>query len=392
MKSVSCRHVKPTSLPKFTPVFGSAALVASAGNPAPNVEYWRLFLEAGPHAVASNLRARPGVLAGGGGWFPLVLNCGEAGNSYPCSLLTQYVHYPLGEMRLLKGALFRAAVRAGLHGLGAVLAAGGVDRVVQWNSWLLSTNLLPSVSSPDVQAATASLVAHHPEHAVLVKNVHGREDPDLPRVFEENGYQLMPSRKVYFFDGKPAAFLSRNNVKQDLGALRKLKEYTPVEHHEIGLEEAPRILRLYEMLYLEKHSRWNPQYTAFFVRKALEKRLLEFRALRHASGRIDAVFGCFRSGNVVTTPFVGYDTGLQTDPGLYRLIVAMLLKRVAEEGVLLNYSSGAGDFKRRRGGEGCLEYNALYTRHLPLRRRLPFFVLEQSSRHFGRRFLSGNLV
>ncbi len=379
-------------MPRFTPIFEGAALGVSAGNAAPNAEYWRLFLEAGPQAVASNLSTRPGVLAGGGGWFPLVLNGGESGNSYPCSLLTQYVHYPLGEMRLLKGALFRAAVRAGLHGLGAVLTAGEVDRVVQWNSWLLSTNLLPSVSSFDVQAATASLAAHHPEHAVLVKNVHGREDPDLPRVFEENGYQLMPSRKVYFFDGKPAAFLSRNNVKQDLSALRKLREYVPVEHHEFGLEEAPRIARLYEMLYLEKHSRWNPAYTPFFVRKALEKRLLEFRGLRHVSGRIDAVFACFRRGNVVTVPFVGYDTGLQTEPGLYRLLVAMLLKRVAEEGVLLNYSSGAGDFKRRRGGEGCVEYNALYTSHLPVRRRLPFFVLEQCSRQFGRRFLSGNLV
>ena len=57
------------------------------------------------------------------------------------------------------------------------------------------------------------------------------------------------------------------------------------------------------------------------------------------------------------------------------LLVAMLLKRVAEEGTLLNYSSGAGDFKRRRGGEGCLEFNALYTGHLPFSRRLTFSLL-----------------
>jgi hypothetical protein len=80
------------------------------------------------------------------------------------------------------------------------------------------------------------------------------------------------------------------------------------------------------------------------------------------------------------------------EPGFYRLLVAMLLKRVAEEGTLLNYSSGAGDFKRRRGGEGCLEFNAVYTRHLPIEQRLPFLLLDRCAGYFGSRFFSGTTV
>jgi hypothetical protein len=235
-------------------------------------------------------------------------------------------------------------------------------------------------------------VEHFTGHALVVKNVHDREKAELPGLFLEAGFRLIPSRKIYFFDGREAAFMARSNVKQDLNALRKLTEYRTVEHDEFSLDDAPRIARLYEMLYLEKHSRLNPAYTPFFVRNALEKRFLEFRGLRHKTGRIDAVFGCFKRGGIVTTPFVGYDTSVNQEVGLYRLLVAMLLKRVAEEGMLLNFSSGAGEFKRRRGGQGCIEFNAVYVRHLSARRRLAFALLEGGAQHFGRRFLSGNAV
>jgi hypothetical protein len=313
-------------------------------------------------------------------------------NSYPCSLVTQYVRYPLGELRLLKSRIFQWAARAGLTGVGALLEWGAIDRVVQWNAWLLSTNLLPPLSGEVLKATTDSLAGHFPRHAILVKNIHDREDPKLPGMFLQAGYQLIPSRKIYFFDGKARGFLSRSSVKQDMAALGKLTDYKLVEHHEFQPEDVPRIVRLYELLYIEKHSRLNPRYTPFFVRKALEQRFLEFRGLRHLSGRIDAVFACVRRGDVVATPFVGYDTAMIREPGFYRLLVAMLLKRVAEEGTLLNYSSGAGDFKRRRGGEGCLEFNAVYTRHLPIEQRLPFLLLDRCAGYFGSRFFSGTTV
>jgi hypothetical protein len=372
--------------------FGQEALDAVEGVSEPNAEYWRMFLECGPKQLAPNLDTRCGIVGLGAGFLPVTVNHAEADNSYPCSLLTQYVRYPLGEMRLLKGVLSRIAARAALKGLGALLEIGHIDRIVQWNSWLLSTNLLPPLSSEVLEATTQTLVRAHPREAVLVKNIHGRDDASLPELFLKAGYELFPSRKIYFFDGRDARFLARSSVKQDLAALQKLRNYEQVEHHDFCVEDVPRIVRLYEMLYLEKHSRFNPKYTLLFIQKALEKRLLEFRGLRHASGRLDAVFACFRRGGVLSTPFVGYDTALAHEPGFYRLLVAMLLKRVAEEGALLNYSSGAGEFKRRRGGEGCIEFNAVYSRHLPLERRLPFWVLGQCAQHFGQRFLSGSTV
>jgi hypothetical protein len=246
-------------------LFGNGALDSVATAIQPNSAYWRFVLENGTEAVATNLSARPGVLGESHDFVPVTIDRDEQDTSYPCSLVTQYVRYPLGEMRLLPGKLARQAARVGLRVLGGALDYARADRVVQWNSWLMSTNLLPPLTMHGIEQTTDQLASQFPGHAILVKNVHGRQDPDLPRMFLECGYHLIPSRKVYFFDGVDAGFLGRSNVKQDIAALRKITDYTTVEHHEFGPEDAPRIVRLYELLYLEKHSRLNPQYTTAFV-------------------------------------------------------------------------------------------------------------------------------
>jgi hypothetical protein len=202
----------------------------------------------------------------------------------------------------------------------------------------------------------------------------------------------MVSRQIYFFDGKSGDFLMRSDVKRDLKALRSLEEYSIINHDEISAADIPRVTELYAKLYLDKHSRLNPRYTEVFVGRAWRERLLEFRGLRHASGRLDAVYGCFRRGATTSTPFIGYDTSLGTETGFYRLLVAMLLKDVADKRLLLNYSSGAGAFKRRRGGVAALEWNALFTRHLPPWRRAAYQALGKLMNGIGRRFLESNEV
>jgi hypothetical protein len=236
------------------------------------------------------------------------------------------------------------------------------------------------------------LVEAFPGHAVLLKNIHAFEDPELPGRLESAGYDLITSRQIYFFDGGKAAFLARSDVKKDLKALKSLREYSMVNHDDFTVNDVPRITELYAKLYLDKHSRLNPQYTGLFVARAWKERLLEFKGLRHESGRIDAVYACYRAGGVTSTPFIGYDTSLPGEIGFYRLLVGMLLRDVAEGGLLLNYSSGAGEFKRRRGGEPAIECNAVYTRHLPAGRRFVYRVLGGVLNRFGRRFLEENKV
>jgi hypothetical protein len=67
---------------------------------------------------------------------------------------------------------------------------------------------------------------------------------------------------------------------------------------------------------------------------------------------------------------LGYDTALPQEMGLYRLLMALLLKTAKERSLMLHLSSGAGAFKRSRGGKATLEYTAIYSEHLSPSKRM----------------------
>jgi hypothetical protein len=350
-------------------------------------QYWRGFLQEGARAYAPNLDVPCGVIIQGGSAWPLTLASSSRVNSYPCSLLTQYVRYPLEELGLVKRRGLRALAWLSLQGLGGLLRAGQIDKTVQWSSRLLSTNPHPSELKAAILPVTRELCRAFPGHAVLVKNIDPFLDPELPARFEAAGYTLITSRQVYYFDGRNPAFLGKSTVKRDLRALAQLEEHTPIEHAQITSADVPRITELYHKLYVHKHSSLNPRYTGSFVARALEERWMEFQGLRHQSGRLDAVCACYCNGGIVTAPFIGHDTSLPVDAGLYRHLVSLLLQRVAQHRQVLNYSSGAGDFKRRRGGLPVIEFNAIYADHLPPWRRAVFRLLACIANGPVRRFL-----
>jgi hypothetical protein len=59
--------------------------------------------------------------------------------------------------------------------------------------------------------------------------------------------------------------------------------------------------------------------------------------------------------DVLTVPALGYDPK-SSIAGLYRMLFAAINSYAQEQKFLLNYSSGAGDFKRKRGGVPRLEH------------------------------------
>jgi len=354
--------------------------------------YWRMFLEETPEALAPNLQAEAGVVKCGQRFWPVSMHEVGGDLSYPCSLVTQYVRYPLAELGLIQSRWARLGAWVALHALGAMLRMGAADRVIQWSSSLLSTNLHGEGLLEDAPAVTAALARAYPKHAILIKNIHGFGSAALPDGLKALGYDLITSRQIYFFDGDKADYLLRSDVKKDFKSIKTLEDYSIVNHEDFTMDDIPRITELYARLYLDKHSRLNPQYSELFVARAWRERLLEFKGLRSDSGKIDAVYACYRSGAVTSTPFIGYDTTLAGKTGFYRLLVAILLREVAEEKLLLNYSSGAGEFKRRRGGEPTIEWNALYTRHLSQGRRITYEILGWLLNRLGRRFLEEQKV
>ena len=293
-------------------------------------------------------------------------------NSYVVSPLTAYSGYAEAELPKLQRPWMERPLRNLIRSLGRYLERQKIDRIVQVNNWMLSTNLYPpDWSGSELEEITSHLVAEFPDHVIGFRSLNRVSNAELIERLKSLGYWLVPSRQVYLFDARQGAdseFFAHHNTQIDQVHLRKT-HYRRIEHAQICAADFPRLEQLYNMLYLDKYCRLNPQYTARWLACGHRDGWLKLAALRDPEGRIDGVVGWFATSDVLTAPIVGYDTSLPQKTGLYRLLTAMCLREATERRVLLNFSAGASHFKRMRGGVPCIEYSAIYVRHLSATRR-----------------------
>src|SRR5262249_41918194 len=127
-------------------------------------------------------------------------------------------------------------------------------------------------------------------------------------------------------------------------------------------DDAPRLTTLYRGLYLEKHSSLNQQFTERYFSLLLAEGLMNVRALRK-HGRIDAFVASYHRPGLTTGAIAGYDIRVPQMAGLYRQMIALLIKEAQSRGDLLNLSGGSRSFKVLRGAVPCVEYDAVYLDH-----------------------------
>ena len=325
-----------------------------------------------PTLLAENADVRGGLLMWPDLTVPFTLSDGPtpAPASYVFSPVSHYIHYSLEEVNRTHGKVARLTARAGLGCLQSLLAMSGADRVLQLNSWLVSTNLHPTMLLARLNQAVEACVRAFPDHLIMLRNVHEFGGSQGINSVCAAGFKPVASRKIYFFDGAAGDFATKDAVKRDRKLWKDQTRYRWVSHEEIELSEAGRILALYQNLYIQKHSRLNLRYTEQFVRSAIQHRWLDFRGLRNEQGVLDGVLGILEREGIATTPFVGYDTAVAEEAGLYRRLVSGLHQETLARKWTLNFSSGAGEFKRRRGGQPVIESTAFYWSHLPLHRQV----------------------
>ena len=167
--------------------------------------------------------------------------------------------------------------------------------------------------------------------------------------------------------------------KEDMRVLRK-HAYEVVDGKDLSDDELIRALHLYNLLYLEKYSYYNPQFTFEFMKLARDAEILHLRALKR-DGRINAVMGFFIRNGAMTQPLFGYDTSLPLEEGLYRLLTLITLQEGLQRKLLVHASGGVGKFKKVRGGESVTEYNAVCAKHLPHKRQTPWKLIKEISKY-----------
>lgn len=304
----------------------------------------------------------------GDDWVPATLNQTDYENSYVCSTYTAYISYAKQELPLLKRPLLEKGAAMGLLLAGVWLKAAKINQTLSINNWLFSTNLPKNWSATDLHTATQGWIKRTPNHSIQIRSLNRAHHQSLIDTLKSQKWLLLPARQVFLFDGQQTDWWQRNNCKNDQRLLRK----TPlqfVSNAEFNETDYPQIEWCFNQLFIEKHSIYNPQFTADYYQQLHQSGLVEFEGFRDHQGHIIGVVGYFIQQNIITSPILGYDTQQPKSLGLYRLLITQILKRTHESGMAMNLSSGAGHFKALRGGQAEIEYCAFYVNHLPKRQR-----------------------
>ncbi len=299
---------------------------------------------------------------------PVTRNETEYDNSYVCSPYTAYIRYARDELGLLKSPKLQRFFKGVIWLADGLLQLGKINQTISINNWMFSTNPIPNWQENTVCELTQKLAHSNPQHSLSIRSLNRETNKELMQHLTSNGWILLPARQVYLFMKDDPTWWRRNNVKNDQRLLRNtnLKLLEPYQHRSSDFFE---IERCFNQLFIEKHSTYNPQFTADYLEFLHRQQLVEFFSFQDETGRIVGSIGLFTLHGIITAPIVGYDTRLPKSLGLYRLLMAVLLKQTHERKLSLNLSSGAGHFKRQRGGRPVVEYTALYVKHLPCTQR-----------------------
>lgn len=335
------------------------------------------MMENSPQIYVKNVKAEISILAVDDLLFPITKTIPNVHNSYVVSPYTQYISYAIEELSELNHPVLESVLKIVLKLLGFILKIGKVDEVVTINNWLLSTNLYEDMTVEQVQKMMSYLQALYPKHVIMFRSLIMSMHQDFMASLKKQGVLFIPSRSIYIFS--PQQFSSfkkhqRKRIRQDLKALQQ-SGYKIVEHEHITQDEIPRMLSLYNQLYLEKYSYYNPQFTEEFFTQAWQKKLLTFKLLKKEE-KIDGVVGFIVRNGVMTTPILGYDLALPKETGLYRFCSMILTDHSLNTRLTLHRSGGAGKFKSLRGAINEIEYSAVQVSHLTWRNKVVWKFLQ----------------
>jgi hypothetical protein len=336
------------------------------------------LMREGTRSYIANVEAEVRVLVADDIVLPVAIVDGPSAlphPSYVVSPTSQYVDYAKREveLELHDRPLLRRLAPPLLDIFRPLLRWSQIEKAVYVNNWLLSTNLYPHFPPGVLRALHSLLTTAFPDHALVFRSVNQELNGAVGSELRGLGYRAVFSRQVYILDPRTGAYRRKKSYCKDRSLARRTP-YAWINASALAESDCPRLKRLYDDLYIDKYSPYNPQFSEAFFRAAVSLGWLELWALR-TDTRIDGILGFMQCQGVMTTPLIGYDRSLPEERGLYRLISLKLIEEAARRGLILHQSSGAAQFKKHRGGEPSIEYSYVFDRHLPRRRRLPWQLL-----------------
>lgn len=345
------------------------------GDPAVG-RYIRALAGLGPAGALDNARFSLAALQLRDRAVPLLLPQGPQACWLTSSVVT-YGRSLRDEVdRELRGAQTVLA-RLGSYLAEGVLRATRADKVVYVNHLLFSTSLHGRWSGAELDEALEALRVAYPDRAIVWRSLNlGDHAPLLARMEAVGGRRVL-SRVVWRLVEPSRQWSPRTDVKADL-RLANAKAFVIEPAPTPSPDELARAVALYADIYLAKYSRTNPGYSRAFLQAAVASGVLRLEWVRAPSGVIVAFAGDQVCEHELASPLLGHDRTRPQAEGLYRITMALSVRRALSEGLAVNYSAGAGAFKRNRGATPALEYQVVFDSHLPPWRRTGYALLAKA--------------
>lgn len=301
--------------------------------------------------------------------------------TYAVSISAMIFDYSKDELIKIKSKTFRKVLLVLIKTSSVIFRFFKVDRNIFLNNYIFSTNFFNEEwESIEIESLVEKVLCKYKDYAILLRSVNEIQNQHLFARLQSLGWLGIVSRQVYVFDDFNRV-MSHHNTEIDLKLLES-KEYFFRDINIYNFEEFQVAEKFYNKLYIEKYSENNIQYTAQYLYKLSTEKLIQLSLLvRSSDNKPVGVVGLVGEGRTVTAPVVGYDTDLPKKEALYRRIMIYTIKYASDNNLLLNLSSGASDFKMKRGGLPKLEFMFVYVKHLPLYRRIFWRLLYWISRY-----------
>lgn len=349
-------------------------------------DYARRFLtpliKQGVSHYIENIETDLRVLVGDQIVLPVSINHAEYNNSYVCSPYGYYISYGKESLKLLTKKGIYHAINTLLSGVGKVLSYCQVNKVVMVNNWFYSTNLYPSLEPEQLMGIAQFLQQLFPDHAIIFRSIDPHTSPTCYQTLQGIGFDYIASRQIFFIDSVDQSALFESRLfKSDLKLLKN-SGYEIIDGEQLLKEDLSRIIGLYRDLYIYRYSDLNPQFNEEFLRLVITQKLMDFQALKK-EGRVDGIVGYVQRNGRMFSPFFGYDRTVSKEVALYRLLSTLLMSEAKRQNLFFHLSSGASTFKSIRKAKSCIEYMAVYHRHLSFKRRIPWLVLKNICNSLG---------
>lgn len=330
------------------------------------------FLLVGSSNLIKNLKTKIKVLSLSSGKEVIItINEEEYSNTYTVSPFSHYITYCYDELYCLNNKFIESLLKPLVYLLGLIFKLGNINNIIIVNSLMLSTNLIDALSFEDLKEIKEYLLANYKNSTIAFRSINNYLYSDVLNSLEKLEFERIPSRQIYIL---------KSTDTLDKKARKKLaQDYKLIEKNNLRIIEITEtkyshdIIRLYNMLYIDKYSKSNPMIEKPFVDALIKNDAFIFRGLVNQENRLVGVIGCFSVNNTLTTPILGYDTSL--DIGIYRMLTSMINKLGKELNCNLHRSSGVSAFKSNRGAKKDIEFMYYYNSHLGFLRRLPYKIL-----------------